>query len=345
MTYETRSGDAVADRDLVLDLWQGALEGVLSRRQKYLLHYQQCPWGAPDIELLENDGQAVGVAAVQPRSMHRYGEEVKTGLLIDFAVSPAHRSVGPALKLQKSLLARCEERYDLIYGMPNANARALSRRAGMQEVGSIVRMVRVLRYSRYIRSYLPEMFASLAGRVLDASISLAGSLRRVYHGQMVATWSDMPVAEIDALWKEQTDAHGDCLIAPRDNLRLGWRLAPTATRRTRYLLLRDVRSGRLAGWFACQRFAETLKVMDYWAPGAARGTNRALLDALAAAAAAVGCASVTIELSAPEVVLQSWMAAGFVARESRPVFAKWSRALEGSTPRPAMFLTSADEDE
>lgn len=345
MAYKTRTGDLVADRDVVLELWHGSLEGVLTRGQKYLLHYQQCPWGAPDIELLENDGQAVGVAAVQPRSMRHAGQDFKAGLLIDFAVSPAHRSVGPALKLQKALLARCEGRYDLIYGMPNGNARALSRRAGMEEVGSIVRLVRVLRYGRYVRSYLPEMFASLAGRVLDASTGVAGSLRRLIHGQMVATWSDTPVAEFDALWQAQKEAQGDCLVAPRDTLRLGWRLASTATRRTRYLLLRDRRGGRLAGWFACQRLAETLKVMDYWTPGAARGTSRVLLDALAAAAAAIGCASVSIELFAPDAVLQSWMAAGFVARESRPIFAKWSRALGGAAPQPAMFLTSADEDE
>ena len=53
--------------------------------RKYQLHYQQCPWGLPDIEVLESDERPVGVAAVQPRPMSHAGRAVRAGLLIDFA--------------------------------------------------------------------------------------------------------------------------------------------------------------------------------------------------------------------------------------------------------------------
>lgn len=343
MGYETRTADLMLERPVILGLWAGALRGQLSREDKLRMHYADCPWGQPLVEMLENDGVPVGVVAIQPRPMEQHQRSISAGLLMDFAVAPSHRSVGPALKLQRSILARGDARFDLVYGMPNDSARALSERAGMQPVGAMTRFVRVVNYGHYFEPHMPRMLASTLGRLVDAGLSILHRSRNLFGAGKAVTWMEEPCGEIDDLWK--TSDTGSCVLAARDSRRLRWRFASDVARRVGYLLIRDRAKGQLEGWFACDMAHDALRVVDYWTRNATRGTHRALIDALAAAAAAIGCASVSIELLAPDVVLQSWLVAGFVARESRPVLCRWRRELFPHSTRPELMLTSADEDE
>src|SRR5690606_16886466 len=77
--------------------------------------------------------------------------------------------------------------------------------------------------------------------------------------------------------------------------------------------------------------------------GGEDGPSQAQLVALLRAARAAGHASVSVELGGAAATA-AWRDAGFVARESRPVF---GRARDGDTAALAdrIWLTSADEDE
>lgn len=343
MTYSTRSADLAVDRATILRMWSGALEGTSSRAQKYRLHYLEYPWGTPTVELLEHDGVPIGVATVQPRPMLHGKERIAAGLLMDFAVAPAHRSVGPALRLQRALLARCEQTYDLVYGLPNANARALSERAGMTRIGEMTRFVKVLRYGRYVAPYLPASLASRGARALDVATTVLTRARLPWLGRKVAAWTEAPIAEIDELWVRT--AHLPWLLASRDLARLRWQLQSRDPDSVRLMLVRGRAGGHLEGWFACERTADSIKIVDYWTVNAGASPSRELLDTLARAAMSAGCASISVELVAPDVVLNAWTEAGFTRRDSRPVFAKCSNSSTLDLFRRSLFMTGADEDE
>ncbi len=343
MAYDTRIADPTSDREAILGIWSGALEGASPRDEKYRAHYLECPWGNPTVELLEHDGVPVGVAAVQPRSMTQCGKRVEAGLLMDFAVAAAHRSVGPALRLQRSLLSRCDESCQLVYGLPNANARVLSARAGMIKLGDMTRFVKVLRYGRYMALYVPARFASRAGRFVDAVMFVLNWARLGGTGRRVATWVQDVDPELDELWTRTREI--PWLLAPRDTSWLRWQLRSGGGRQVRLVLVRNHAGGRLEGWFACERTDDALKVVDYWTENAAHGPSRALLNALIRAAASAGCASISVELLVPKAVSSAWISAGFTERDSRPVFAKWSTSSMLQWSNPEVFMTSADEDE
>src|SRR3546814_17963935 len=98
--------------------------------RKYDWFYRQCPYGAPLTLLLRHEasGEWVGVASAGPRQMVFGGRRVSAGVLVDLAVLPAHRSLGPALTLQTALMEAGAKRFDLLYGFPNPKAAAVFRR-------------------------------------------------------------------------------------------------------------------------------------------------------------------------------------------------------------------------
>jgi GNAT superfamily N-acetyltransferase len=343
MPYQTRAADPERDQPAILELWEGALQGKVSREDKLRVHYLECPWGHPMVELLEHDESPVGVVAVQPREMEREGGRISAGLLMDFAVAPSHRSLGPALKLQRAALSRGAGRFDLIYGLPNDSARSLSERAGMQAIGTMTRFVRVVQHGHYLEHYMTPGLAIVLGSLVDGVVGAVRRLRNAFGASKITTWSDEPSSEFDDLWCASRT--GSCVLAARDSRRLRWRFPAGLARRVRYLLVRDRKRGNLEGWFACERVEGSLRVVDYWTVDAARGTGRRLIEALAAAAASLGCVSISIELLAPEVIVQSWLIAGFVARDSRLVFGRWRDGFLSGTADGGLLLTSADEDE
>ena len=73
------------------------------------------------------------------------GQRIEAGVLVDLAVSPAHRTLFPALLLQKSLLAAGLEAREVLYAFPNQKAAAVFQRAGYRHIGLMTRYVRVLR--------------------------------------------------------------------------------------------------------------------------------------------------------------------------------------------------------
>lgn len=111
------------------------------------------------------------------------------------------------------------------------------------------------------------------------------------------------------------------------------------------MLVRNRAGLSLDGWFECERTQDTLHIVDYWTRDAVAGPGAPLLNTLVREAKSIGCASISVELLAPPMVLKAWYAAGFAERESRPVFVKWTKPSMPTEVLPPIFMTSADEDE
>ncbi|PZQ14069.1 MAG: hypothetical protein DI564_10955 [Rhodanobacter denitrificans] len=339
--YAGAAGDVVCDRDTVLGIWRGNLGQDARMQAKYDWFYAQCPFGAPLLRLLRHgaDAAPVGAAAAGPRRMLRDGRPIEAGVLVDLAVLPEHRSLGPALMLQGELARAGGERFDLLYGFPNPKAAAVFKRVGYDRLGEIVRRARVLRHAGYLARRLPRPLAAFAGFVLDR-VRAAVDAVRAPRERLVASWSDRADARFDALWS--ASPKGDGLVGVRDAAFARWRFDASPLATTRYLLLAGA-DGALRAWFACQVEDGVLHVRDFWSDDAATGIGHARVAALLRAARQAGHAAVSVEYAGPDARLAGWSAAGFVERSRRPVFGRWS---DGSAAAAvAIHLTSADEDE
>lgn len=337
--YSTHQADVERDRELILGLWRGNLGDEARMARKYDWFYRECPYGVPLVMLLRHgpSGAWVGVASAAPRRMLMDGRVVQAGLLVDFTVVPAHRSLWPALSLQMALMEEALKRYDLLYGFPNPKAAALFRRVGYVPLSRIVRYARVLRHGDYLRARLPGFLAAPAGRMLDVFDRVR--LRARARG-LSAQWRPRADESLAALWSDADAGRGP--VAIRDLEFLRWRLDDSPLVGLRYLVV-CAGDGGVLSWFACEGRGRVLYVHDFWSRDGAAGPGPGELAMLLRAARAEGHGAVSVELGSAAAG-GAWPGLGFAARDDRPVFWHPSGIPEqGFTDH--LWLSAADEDE
>lgn len=341
--YRVERGDIARDREAVLAIWRGNLGQDERMRAKFDWFYRNCPYGTPLLALLRHDAddQFVGVAAIGPRRMWHGGHPIRAGVLVDLAVASAHRSLGPALMLQRELATAGAQHFDFLYGFPNAKAVPLIRRLGAyQPLADIVRYARVLRYRHYAGRHLPRALAPLAGSAIDFARHLADWPRRHARRRLRGEWGGFDDARVDALW--QRSARGSGCITARDRTFLQWRFGQVAD--ARLLRIESPDGAQLKAWFACQPHDRVLHVHDWWGErGSALDSDP--VQALLVAADRAGYAAVSFEHAGPASCIDNWIAAGFVERSRRPVYGRWCAASPAPDFARELHLTSADEDE
>lgn len=268
--------------------------------------------------------------------------EIRAGVLVDLAVLPEHRSLGPALILQQGLIEAGSRQLDLLYGFPNPKASAVFRRIGYEQLTEIVRYVRVLRHAHYLLQRMPGWLAQPMGRAADLAFAARDLVRRALGSRLKTHWADAADARMDALWA--ASSKGDGLVATRDSQHARWRFDTSPMAQTRYLLLTRAHEESLCAWFAIQVEAETLHVRDFWSMDGAGGMHNSCILALVEAARRAGHTALSVEIAADPAHVADWVKCGFVERGKRPVFGRWSVASTAGTCME-LFLTSADEDE
>lgn len=344
--YTTHPGDVERDRDEILAVWGDHFGPLHMQADKYNHFYRDNPHGAAVIQLLRHQpgGELVGVIGAGPRPMQVQGHPLRVGVVAHFAVDAAHRSLGPALMLQQSLVAATRGRFDLLYGLPRPAAVGVSRRAGFRELGKLVRHARVLRHAPYFRRRLPAVAAAPLGAIVD----LAGMLRDRIAARLDAplrwTWSDAADARMDALWAGS--ARSGALTSVRDEASVRWRFDLPPAGRARYLLVSSPDDTLLA-WFACdveEQPGDPLRVIDYWSHDAMTGIAPSLVRTLVAAARAERRPAIHLLLAATAGAMSGWRAQGFVARSDQPIIGLWHATPPVPADMPDLHLSWFDQD-
>ena len=339
--YLARVGDVEQDRDTVLSIWRGNLGDDARMQRKYGWFYQQADAGPPLLELLTADGREVGTCSAGRRRMLRDGRPLRAGVMVDLAVMPEHRTLGPAMMLQQSLAQAARGQLDLLYAFPNPKAAPVFKRIGYRPLGDLVRYVRVVRHAPYLARRIPRPLAYAAGAAVDVWARLRDALRHAGTASLSAAWSDRIHPDMQALWDASVKPDG--IVGARDAAHLRWRFDASPEGGFRYLMVRDPRSGSLIAWFATRASGSTLHVHDYWSlHGPAIGTR--CVGTLVVAARRCGHAAVSVELASLPSHLDPWLALGFAERSRRAIFGYWDPAVLGETIGH-LHLTAADEDE
>ncbi len=188
--YLVEAGLPARDHDTVLGLWRGNLGQDARMTAKYEWFYLRCPHGEPLMQLLlDVAGQAhVGTASAGRRRLEWRGRELRAGVLVDLAVLPQHRSLGPALMLQQGLIAAAGEALDVLYGFPNQKAAPVFKRLGYAQPAQLVRYARVLRHAGYLRERVPRWLAPAAGWLADRVVACRDAWTRLRSPHLRSAW-------------------------------------------------------------------------------------------------------------------------------------------------------------
>ena len=220
MTYTVCQSDFQADRDQILDLWKENLPKANADRYSWL--YEN---GPSDGWLVKSDeSTTVGAVGLMERTMKVFDDLLRAGHPIDLNIDADHRTVGPALGLQRALTATVGEgQHGLLYGFPNAKSELIQRRAGFRPLGNLGRWAKPLTVGKGLAARVRNPLARWAAATLAGPLMKLVSPETFYRRP-----SDVHVhlterfdARFDALW--ETAAARFPIVGERTSEYLAWR--------------------------------------------------------------------------------------------------------------------------
>ena len=334
--YSTRVADLDHDCEAILHAWADGLQQDGRPREKLEWYYRHNVEQAPLVVFLLHgtSSSPVGVATLAPRGVMHGGQLVMAGLLVDFVVAPEHRNFFPALFLQRELRRHGEQRFAILYGVPNRHSEAIVKRLGYRRLGNMTRYAIVLRSRSYLACHLPAPLAGLLAMVADPMRHWYDRLRDRAKPARPLEWLAHPDGRFDALF--ENCARAGTVMGARTARYLQWRLVDGLGGAHRFAVVPGEDGGLLA-YAACLESPSTLAVNDFLVDPAHHGAAHALWSGLKADAYTRGFPSLSVECLAPQPILASIDAAGLVARDGVPVYVAGG---EGNS----WFVTPADED-
>ncbi len=243
--YIIEKADLGRQKDEILALLQRNLEGISEER--FAWNYVKAPavcWLARD----GSTGELVGTCAIFLRDATVNGRPARAGIAGDFAVDKKHRTFGPALMIQKSLLASLkDERVDFTYSIPNKLSEPLLVRLGYREIGKYHRYVKLLRAEyRENKNILPSPLKGIASGIADLTLkTISREFRYRRPGSVAVETPEL----FDGRFDELSRAAGKRMniIGARGSRFLNWRYKESSYRDYRvFAVTRD--AGALAGY-------------------------------------------------------------------------------------------------
>ena len=348
--YSVRRATFPHDRQTLIDMWRGNLGDPDQLDSKYEWFYEISPTGQPLAMVLEFDKgsldggrQPVGVAAAGPRVFQVGDERYDAAVLVDLAVDKQHRTLFPALLLQKTLLAEGQRLTPLLYGFPNSKAAPVFQRAGYRKLGTIVRYVRVLRTVDYLRKKIPNWMARVVGPAWDFLSFAFVRLRYIGTRKTRIMWRDISQAAVGTV--ADTVSVQRLLRGFRTSEFLLWRFAPFSKRKFDFISVSSESTDRSSGYFVVEADETVLHVRDC-SPCLLDGrrAGRALM-LLFEEARRRGFGSVSFECMAPNDFVRTLQMTGMWPRSERPVFGVLRDDFVSIANSAPWYLTAADEDE
>lgn len=342
--YSVVPADIEGDRAKILEFWQRIGFSTPDRAERYDWFHLHNPEGRGRIYLLTLEGsdQIVGTACAGTRRIHVPGGAVlRASVLVDFAVDPAHRSLGPALTLQRTAREHEMQHSDLLYGLPDTRAVPIFKRLGADATLQEASLAYVVRSGAYLGRKLPQ-WASHAGTIAGGVIDLArGALLRIRSmvSGLDCNWCAEPPAGVDELWSEAV-ADLDAGIGVRDRRYLEWRFRGPEWR---FAAVTSKGRSRLHAYMACRRIGDELHIGDLLLSGSGLERQHAL-RAFLVTARKEPVRVVRVDLLAPVATMNAMQATGFSVRGERPMFLVRNPAGSAGSLVSSWWFTKADED-
>jgi hypothetical protein len=206
MTYRVRRSESSAVEQTLVRLWDDNLQMRGDPREKFEWYYRDNPLGPATAFLLEHASaegvsQIVGSCGVGSRRVFAAGQPLTAALFADFTVDKAHRTLMPAMILQRALCTYATGSHDFAYAFPNDAAVGIFNRIGLPTIGRARRYVKVLRSASIVRRHVPwGPAATIAGALIDRALHASDVLRGGGRRRYRLEWLDDPDDRFDRFW-------------------------------------------------------------------------------------------------------------------------------------------------
>lgn len=310
-----RPADLVADRDVIV---QSLLEHLTARstQRRFSWFYEQNPHG-PASAWLATDGDTgsvIGSGAIMPRLLYVAGVLRPAVVMADFWIHPEHRSLGPAVKLQRACVDGAAKAGFALFDLPQQSMPAVYRRMKLLGDEQMIRFAKPLRAKPYVERVLGGgMLADSAAAVGDFGLALLDSFRARKRSTVERHDGDFG-AEFSKLAEEVSPGYGTCVARSAEFLR--WRY------REHYYLQYEVYTARrareLVAYAVVLPGENAAEIVDLFG----HGDRETIVDLLLGTAMLLrsrGVATISLGLHASARWSEALTAAGFRRRDARPL--------------------------
>lgn len=242
-------------------LWTDNLRMRGDPRDKFRWYYSGNPLGPAHAFLLECEResagrQVVGCCGIGPRLLHARGRALRAALFADFAIDKGHRTVMPALMVQRRITEYTRAEFDTAYAFPNSAAVGVFGRIGYRLLGRAGRYVKLLRHAGFLRRYLRHAgVARAAARVPDALTATAERVRAsVLPRRLALQWTRQIDARFDRLADEARHTFPN--LGDRSSQFLRWRFTERPGVPSEVAALVDGETGEVRAYAAVVRKVE-----------------------------------------------------------------------------------------
>ncbi|HJW11292.1 MAG TPA: hypothetical protein VJ598_05885 [Albitalea sp.] len=342
--YSVVVADLVADRPALMAMWRSNALQPKAVDAKFDWFYIANPYGKTRQLLLcaGPEAERVGAAGLVTRELWARGEALSAGLLTDFYVAPEHRTLAPAMQLQRQMRKVGLELHDLLYGYPNEKSLPIVKRLGYANLGDLAKFVRLLRYGEYLQRWLPRWASRAPGAIIDRLLPFAFRPHRLllqaWHGEWVAAADD----RFDALWARVK--RSAAIVGVRDQRFLTWRFFARPSHQYRVFVLSRQRGGEIAAYAVCEAIGDTFHIRDLLADPQANDAIRVLLHRLSQHAFAEGFVRLSFEFLGNATMRHTLRAAGLFERDKAPLVIGFGPQAKDSLAGLDWYLTPADTE-
>lgn len=262
MSITVRSVDLDREQEQLVEILERNLLDAPHRRRFDWLYRQNPAGRAWSWFACDPDGdRLVGVASLVPRAVWVRGEVQRCAQVVDFAIDVTHRSLGPAVMLQRATLAPVDQGvlafcYDC---PPHGRGMAPLRRLGMVPTNTTRRYVKLLRTEHLLETRLGRGWhARAAAWLANLGLGIRSRYGRREAGIEIVVHGGPFGEEFTALDRALRSA--DMIRARRSAEDLSWRYQGDPTQR--YDVLTARRHGELIAFVVTLSRGDNVLVAD-----------------------------------------------------------------------------------
>ena len=337
MSVGVRPADLHRDQAVIVETLRCFLNPRSDDRRFNWL-YRDNPFGSASVWLAYagQPDHVVGVAGAFPRRLHMLGGQKLSWVLGDFCVSDEHRTLGPALLLQRACLAGLEKQgIPCCYDFPSAAMMAVYRRLRMSPFQRLLRLAKPLRVDRKLKTVLGESMISRAlARPANLLLRLAPIKNPGHKGLELASHEGDFGAEFTALSERIADRYGIAMHRSAEYLNWRYRAHP----QSEFDVVTARRNGELLGYAVSQVMDGDGYLLDLF--GDAESVVLApLIDDSVASMRRRGAETVSASLVECHPWRQIFHDQGFKLREESPmIVAAADQLQDGIAGTPWLFM-------
>jgi hypothetical protein len=339
MSIVVRSANLQTDEQLIID-FLAQNHTADSNRERFNWLYRSSPageaqaWIAFDSETRAN----IGLAAAFPRRLYLGAREESAWVLGDFCIVRGHRSLGPALQLQRACLAGLDAgRSAIYYDFPSETMAAIYQRLGILQTSSMLRLAKPLRVDKKLRSVVRQpRLARVLASAANMGLTLRDSGFHLPHGLTMSLQQSACGSEFTELAKKLGSAPGTCV--QRSAEYMNWRYRQHPFRRHEIITLH--RGGSLVGYAVTILDAQQLNLVDLFGE---QETIPMLLRSVVSIAQGRKLETVTTAIVAGHPWTKILRNLGFHQRENYPVVIGKGREVP-TEKSDCWFLMNGDRE-